>query len=303
MDFRSQLNAIIGEDNPLAAASLTFLSDISSDDRATLALMWPGIGASRRRKIAATLVQLAEDNLEYDFSTALHTLLDDPDAQVRRVAVEGLIEDESVRTVRRLITVLSDDPDPAVRAAAAYTLGPSALRAETGKLKGEWPQRLCNALLAAVRGTGQDIEVRRRALETLGYFSGSADVQAEITAAYKGPDLLRASALVAMGRSMDPQWATILLAELRSAVPMMRYEAVQAVGELGDRANVPAILPLLEDDDLEVQLAAIAALGQLGGRVSAQALRMLGDSATEVTREAIDDALTEVRHAEDPLSP
>jgi HEAT repeat protein len=303
MDFRTELNKIISDEQPFSVAALTFLSDISSADSTTLALMWPGAGVARRRKIAATLVQMAEDNLEYNFNAVFAVLLDDTDVQVRRTAVEGLVEDESVGTVRRLIEVLESDPAPEVRAAAATILGPAALRAETGKLKGEWPARLCDALLRAVRDPEAGDDVHRRALESVAYFCDNAGVTAEIERAYAGRGLVRASAINAMGRNMNARWAPLLLKELQSNEPAMRYEAAHAVGELGEQANVPALLPLLDDPDLEVQLAAIWALGQLGGRVAMQELQMRSEDDDDAIREAVDDALTEIRYAADPLQP
>jgi HEAT repeat protein len=303
MDFRTELNNIISDEHPFSVAALTFLSDIPSADGATLALMWPGASVARRRRIAATLVELAEDNIEYNFSTVFNVLLEDPDAEVRRSAVEGLVEDESVGTVRRLIEVLDSDPSPEVRAAAALVLGPAALRAETGKLKGEWPARLCDALLRAVRDPAAGEDVHRRALESVAYFCDNADVAAEIERAYAGQGRLPASAVNAMGRNMNTRWAPTLLKELQSKNPAMRYEAAHAVGELGERANVPALIPLLDDADLEVQLAAIWALGQLGGRVATQALQLRAQDDDEAIREAVDEALTEIRYASDPLQP
>ena len=41
MDFQTQLNAIISDEHPVSVAGLTFLSDIPSEDRPTLALIWP----------------------------------------------------------------------------------------------------------------------------------------------------------------------------------------------------------------------------------------------------------------------
>ena len=303
MDFQDQLNAIIGDSQPLTAVGLTFLSDLPTAERATLALLWPGISVARRRKIATTLVQVAEDNIEYNFDTALTVLLADPDAQVRRLAVEGLVEDESTGTLRRLITVLESDPDAGVRAAAAVILAPAALRAETGKVKRELADRLRDSLLQAVRDPAADPDVRRRALEAVGYFGGNAAVEAEIARAYDESGLLPAGAVLAMGRNMNHRWVPVLLKEAKSAQPLMRYEAAQALGELGERANAPALLPLLDDDDPEVQLAAVRALGQLGGRVAQQALQMLGADLDPALQEAVEEALTEIRHADSPLAP
>ncbi len=303
MDFHDQLNALIGDNQPLTAAGLTFLSDLPTAEWATLALLWPGVGVARRRKIVTMLVQVAEDNIDYNFAGALTVLLNDPDAQVRQSAVEGLVEDESTGTLRRLITVLESDPTPAVRAAAAVILGPAALRAETGKVKRDLAARLRDSLLQAVRDPAADPEVRRRALEALGYFGGNADVEAEIARAYEDSGLLPAGAVHAMGRNMNRRWVPTLLKEAKSAEPMMRFEAAQALGEMGERANAPALIPLLDDDDPEVQRAAIWALGQLGGRVAQQALQMLGDDVDPTLQDAVDEALTEIRYADNPLGP
>jgi HEAT repeat protein len=303
MDFQAQLNAIIGDEQPLSAAGLTFLSDIPAEDRATLALLWPGMGVDRRRKVVSTLVQLAEDNIDYDFSAVLTVLLEDSDAEVRRLAVEGLVENESAATVRRLIGVLDNDPDPAVRAAAANTLGPAALRAETGRPRGDWPVRLRESLLRAVRAPGVAEDVRRRALESVAYFCNDSEVAAQIERAYAGSPLLRASALLAMGRNMDARWAPTLLDALKSPDPMLRFEAAHALGELHEPQYVPALLPLLDDSDIEVRLAAIWSLGQLGGRVAQQALQMQAREDDPAVREAVDDALAEIRLAANALGP
>jgi HEAT repeat protein len=303
MDFQTQLNAIIGDEHPVSAAGLTFLSDIPTEDRATLALLWPGMGVERRRKVVTTLVQLAEDNIDYDFSAVLTVLLEDSDPEVRRLAVEGLVENESAATVRRLIGVLDNDPDPAVRAAAANTLGPAALRAETGNPRGDWPVRLREALLRAVSAPGAAEEVRRRALESVAYFCNDPQVVEQIEQAYGGSPLLRASALLAMGRNMDARWAPTLLDAIKSPEPMLRFEAAQAIGEMHEPQHVPALLPLLEDSDTEVRLAAIWSLGQLGGRVAQQALQMLAREDDPVVHDAVDDALAEIRLADNPLGP
>ena len=302
MDFQTQLHNIIAEDYPLSAKALTFLSDLARADRTALGLIWPGVAVARRRKIAATLAQLAEDNVEYNFNAVFLTLLDDPDAAVRQTAVGGLVEDESLPALRRLIAVLAGDPAAAVRAAAAQVLGSAALRAEIGKIKGDWPARLAYVVQWSDQ-VGADPEVRRRALESLGYFSGSPDLPAEIERAYNGGGPLRASALAAMGRSMDPRWTPRLTAAVRGPDPLLRFEAAQALGELGEPANVPALVPLLGDADSEVQLAAAWALGQLGGRVAFQALQLHRETESPALRAAIEDALTEIRLAADPLLP
>src|ERR1043165_5715804 len=106
IDFRNELNNLMNEEQAVSAAGLTFLSDIPTAERATLALMWPGVAPARREEIAATPGPLAGDNIEVNLSPVFDVLLDDPDAHVRRLAVEGLEEDESLPILRRLIAIL-----------------------------------------------------------------------------------------------------------------------------------------------------------------------------------------------------
>jgi HEAT repeat protein len=301
-EFETQLTTALDESHPVAAAGLMFLSDLASADRATLDRLWGTASPERRRKIATILVQVAEDNIEYDFNGTLNVLLGDPDAEVRRTAVEGLTEDESNSTVRHLLDLLETDPDAGVRAATALTLGPAALRAETGKIKADLADRIRTVLLQATRDTAQPL-VRRRALESLGYFCENVEVEAEIRRAYTEGGDPAASALAAMGRNMNSRWTPTLVKELRNSRPQMRFEAAQALGELGDRNQVPALLPLLEDDDPEVQRVTIWALGQIGGRAAQQALQGLGSDLPADLQGFVDDALAEIRHSSSPLSP
>jgi HEAT repeat protein len=302
MEFREQLQTIADPAHRPTVKSLTFLSDISREDRAALRETWPALPLDRRRFIARTLVDLAEDNIELDFRTALQVLLDDPDEVVRLAAIEGLWEDESLPLLTRLLELLARDPAPAVRAAAALALGRFSYLAEVGKLRGDRPEQIRQGLLAAVRAAGEDPDVRRRAVESLGNFGKDPEVSAEIGQAYEGTGRLPLSAVYAMGRSMDAQWAPILLRELTSAQAEMRYEAARAVGELGDPEHVAGLIPLLTDNDIEVRQAAIWALGQLGGRPAALALLKYRDSEEPAIREAVQEALNELRYNADPLS-
>jgi HEAT repeat protein len=302
MDFRDKLQTIADPAHRPTVKSLTFLSDISREDRAALREAWPALPPDRRRFIARTLVDLAEDNIELDFRTALQVLLDDPDESVRLAAVEGLWEDESLPLLTRLLELLAQDPAPAVRAAAALALGRYSYLAEVGKLRGDRPEQIRRGLLTAARAGGEDIDVRRRALESLGNFGKDPEVRAQIDQAYTGPGKLPISAVYAMGRSMDARWAATLLHELTNPQAEMRYEAARAVGELGDQAHVTDLIPLLTDTDTEVRQAAIWALGQLGGRPAALALLKYRDSEEPAIREAVQDALNELRYNADPLS-
>ena len=302
MDFADKLQALAATDRRPSVKSLTFLSDLSREDRDALRAGWTSIAPDRRRAVARTLVDLAEDNIELDFRNAYQVLLDDPEEAVRLAAIDGLWEDESPAVLGRLLALIAEDQAATVRAAAVGALGRFTYLAELGKLRDDRKAALRGRLLAVVRNPTEHPDVQRRAIESLGYLSGDDEVSAEIRAGSAGPGKLPISAICAMGRSMDARWAPTLLRELQSAAPEMRYEAARAVGELGDAAHVPALLDLLTDSDVEVRQAAIWALGQLGGRQAAVALLKFRDTDNPAIRDAVEDALSELRYTADPLS-
>src|SRR5581483_7092094 len=101
-----------------SAVEVSRLSGLSSSDLAQFREAWASVPAERRREILQMAVQLAEDDVEMDFSDVFKSCLSDPDATVRAVAIEGLWEDEEFRTADQLAAMLRSDSAEAVRAAA-----------------------------------------------------------------------------------------------------------------------------------------------------------------------------------------
>jgi hypothetical protein len=104
---------------------------------------------------------------------------------------------------------------------------------------------------------------------------------------------MRLSAMVGMGRSCDKRWTKIVLDELESGSPAMRYEAALASGHITLRGAVPTLTRLLDDADPQVRDAVIWSLGQIGGDQAKQALLAALEDADEDTAAALEDALAE----------
>jgi HEAT repeat protein len=298
--FSDRLNKIAQADN-FTPSSLTFLSDLSSEDRATLREAWPRLPVERRRRIVSNLVTMAEDNIELDFRHVFLISLEDPDAQVRLTAIEGLYEDESKLLMGKLINILRHDPNPRVREAAATALGRFTYMAQCEQLAAGQATDLRGALLESARDEQEKPDVRRRAIEALGYLDGDGEIEELIAEAYRRGGSQAESALFAMGRSMDPRWNHIVLEELESDRPAMRYEAARAAGEMVLEDALPRLVRMIEDKDLEVRLAAVWALGQIGGKPAAEALARALSSPEPAVREAAQEAMEEVVFAADPL--
>jgi HEAT repeat protein len=113
---------------------------------------------------------------------------------------------------------------------------------------------------------------------------------------------MRLGAVHAMGRSLDARWMPVLLEQLASDDAEMRFEAVTALGQVGDPSVTTSVLPLLEDEDsADVQLAAVTALGQLGGPIAIKQLTAVLDHPDEAMRAAAEDALEQAQFNADPL--
>lgn len=272
-------------------------SGLARSDRDQFWPVWQRIPAERRAAIIRAMVELAEDNVDLDFSELFQWMLDDPDGTVRTGAVEGLWESDNPRVMRQLLALSAADPSDQVRAAIATVLGRFAYLAEMEELDAALGDALHDGLLALIRDRLQPLEVRRRALESAGYFAQSDDIQRQVELFYANDDqLLRESALVAMGRSMLERWTPIVAREMESPSPALRYEAVRAAGEMADNARALAarVAKLCGDDDSEIALAAIWALGQIGGETARRALQRLSRSQDEARSQAAAEALEEL---------
>jgi HEAT repeat protein len=297
MSITTYIQEIGAREHKLAMRDLKPLSGLDFAEREAFYQAWQAIAPVRRDEIAHAMVELAEDNVDLDFRAALFWMLDDEDAGVRAAALEGLWEDLSGRLMRRLLTLLRDDPAPDVRAGAALALSRFAYQSALGELADAETAVLRAVLVGAALDQGQPLDVRRRALESAGYFADAPEVQREIELSYAGDEqLLRESALVAMGRSMLPRWLPTIGTALSHISPALRYEAARAAGEMAEDAHalVPRLVPLLDDGDSEVALAAIWALGQIGGEAARRALKRIRKSSDETRSQAASEALEEL---------
>jgi hypothetical protein len=300
MSFEEQIARLGDLSQPLHHTELRLLANLGPESLKVFWKEWRQFPSERRAAIVHAIDALTEDNVDLDFRPVFRACLSDGDPDVRAAAIAGLWEDETEPTMDRLISLIGDDSG-AVRETATVALARFAYRGELGELSAAASQRVYQALLATAADPEQALDVRRRAVEGLGYFANSKEAQAEIGRAYAHPELaVRESAILAMGRSMRPTWHPYIERELRSPSPAMRYEAARAVGELGEDGQpmLPALLPLVDDEDGEIASAAIWSLGQVGGPAAKRVLQRIARSKDDARRQAASDALEELSIAE-----
>lgn len=277
----------------LHSTHLMELSGLMGDDLGLFISGWTGLPAPLRQEVLARLNELAEDNVEMDFSAIYRHALSDPDGGVRQRAVAGLWECDDRTVIAPLLSRLREDAEPGVRAAAALVLGHFAILAQTGKLISRDGQRIYEGLLATLRAPDEPVAVRRRALEAVSVFSGE-DVRRWVRWGYESDQpFLRQSAVHAMGRSCDVMWLPTLLMEMDSPDPAMRFEAASAAREMGEEDALERLIELAQDDlDTQVRLAAVEAIGAIGGSRAIRALKRFMASDDEALVEAATEAMS-----------
>jgi HEAT repeat protein len=289
-------------DKSIAFSSLYLLSDLSGSTLEAFQEAWVRYESPIRRRLMKALVELAESSFEVHFDPLFRMSLADPDDEVRALALDGLWESQDMALIGPMLSLLRVDPSPAVRAAAATGLGRFVLAGELEQLEDPVKARIVTDLLTTVHLADESVDVRRRALEAMAYVC-TPEVQDAIDLAYHHEDeQMRISAVAGMGRSCDRRWAEILLVELESSSPAMRYEAAWASGELRLVKAIPLLQQLIDDPDSQVRIAAIEALGQIGGQQARDVLLAAAEDADEYTLEALSDALAEQSLLEGDLS-
>jgi HEAT repeat protein len=296
------LNNLANLDEPISVAALYALSELDKTQIEQFKAVWNTLPADRRVATMQHLVDLGNDSYEVDFNAMFRVGLHDADPAVRAGAISGLWEDVDPALIAPLLHLLQTDNSEAVRAAAASALGHYVYEGELEELDEARVKPIITALKATYRDLLQPIEVRRRALESLGFLSDD-ETSALITQAYQhANDRLKLSAVFAMGRSLDAErWGSIVVEELAAPDPEMRYEAARAAGELEYAPAVRRLGELLDDVDEEVQLVTVWSLGQIGGEKARQLLLAVLDSDAEHLHEEAEDALAELEFKVDNL--
>lgn len=281
--------------------SVLSFSDISPENLKKLQKIWLDVHVDLRRELLLKMGESQENDTLLDFSDVARMALDDPDELVREKAVRLLWDMPDKRLADRLINIMKTDAAVPVRAAAATALGMYVYEGEMDELPETVLSKVVIALLEVEKGA-DDINVRRHALEALG-FSSLDEVNGLIQAAFESDQRYwQISALFAMGRSADDaRWETHVLSMLDHADDEIQFQAIQAAGELGLKKARGILLEkvetYIEDDD--IWSAAIWSLSQIGGDdVREILLAHLETCEDEETTEFLESALENLDFSE-----
>ena len=297
--FQNILDALLDVNTPFPPRYLYRLSDLAQAELAELEKTWTEVPDWRRQALMEDIEELGGNDLILSFEGISRFAIQDPDPKVRSLAIRALWDYETDDLIPALIRFLESDGATEVRAAAATALGRFVYMGEIDELPTDTLRQVEDHLLQAVKGSDAT-DVRRRALESLGYSSREEVPPLIESAFYSGNNDWIMSALFAMGRSANEEWEPQILEMLESDSVELRTEAARAAGELEDRNTVPRLVELLNDEEPEARTSAIWALSQIGGEGVRDILeQMFEDTEDEEEADFIESALDNLAFTED----
>ncbi len=294
ISFKHVIAALLDGNTPFPPTYLHRFSDLEPSDLESLRSIWQQINPARRINLLESLEELAEADTLVCFDDLSRMALTDSEPDARAAAIRLLWECEDPRLADQYMNMLESDNNPIVQASAANALGLYIYLGEIDEVSKSLQKKVEDSLLRVLAGNYPTL-VRRRALESLG-FSSRKEVPRLIREAYERHEKeWTASALFAMGRTIDTRWEKPILANLNNPLSEIQVEAIRAAGQLELASARQPLLDLLdniEELDEEVQTAVIWSLSQIGGDSVRQSLENLMDEIDdEDSIDFLEDAL------------
>lgn len=299
LPFQQLLSALLDQGKPLQPRYYYRLSDLDQEEINLLKETWPQVPVERRRALIEHLEELAKQDSLLSFEALGRFALKDCDPMVRAMATRLLWDFAGKDLAHIFLDMMVSDEDAEARAAAATALGIYIYLGEIEELPEKLLHRIEDNLLKVTQGDDVPL-VRRRALESLG-FSSRQEVPPLIQNAYTSGkvDWLE-TALFAMGRSANKRWSKPVLEMLNSDTTSICFEAARAAGELELSEATEPLIELLQNEDIDIRLAAAWSLSQIGGEGVREALeKSLEEAENKEEIELFEDALDNLTFTEE----
>jgi HEAT repeat protein len=296
------ISRILNSDELLVKSELTRLSSLTNQEIEYLENSWLKADLKRRRKIISYLTELTRQHFSLDFTEIYHFCLKEKDAKIKAEAITALAEEENPLLIRNFVSLLKEDSSKEVRIASAAALGKLSMLGELGNISSKNTTAVYNALLDVLDDKTENSIIRASALEAIAPLN-KPRVKGLIEEAYHSKEeVLKISAIRAMGLNCNRMWLTALIEELQSDDEILRYEAVEACGELGEEDAILYLIELIEDENPRISEAAIKSIGEIGGEEAKEILIRLTANPKAKIRQAAEQVLQELAFCEDPLS-
>jgi HEAT repeat protein len=201
------------------------------------------------RQKAAYLVSHSTDAGDFPL---MFELLGDKDWRVRKTIVDGFVRDPRGEVIERLLDALGDPENAGRRNSATEALvriGEATVPAIVARLRSQ-----------------PDADVRLSLVNLLGDLRSDEGFEVLRDTLGNETDVNVASSIISsLGKFRDAMAIPVLLRVLQREDVWLKFHAIEALGEIGDRAALPAILPLYAEKSLRKPvLEAIGKIGDVG---------------------------------------
>jgi HEAT repeat protein len=230
--------------------------------------------------------------------------LNDPDAEVRRAAVQALERYRDSESLRLIVDSLGNagEATGALVQEVLVRIGMpavgsliDALSDRNTKLRGRAAETLVAIGSASVDSLIQTLRnpsdlVRWRAARALGEIADPRAIRPLIEALGEEDIFLRRDAANAL-RVFGSEAVEPLIFALQDTPSRIQKEAAEVLGRLEDRRAIKPLLAMLEDPSTEVRCAALWALGELGDSDMEETIRFLLEDTDPLVQETARTAL------------
>jgi len=275
------------------------LSYIKDSNQAIFVDVWNKMDVPSRQILLQMLVDVNETHYEFDYEFIGRIALNDTSSTVRRSAIELLSDYETGSLVTVLLKRLDIEQDIDVVAEIIRAFGRYIQKGEVNEFSQSHMQQACEYVDQLLKDENLDIRLKAPAIEALAH-SHLYEMTPFIKQAYTQDTYptLKLSAIVAMGNTCDEQWNAIILRELENDDVDIRIAATRATGMLELREAIPLIKQMLVEPNREQQEIAIEVLGEIGGdealEILTAAAEIAEDHEDEEMLELINDAVTNI---------
>ena len=243
-----------GIDGGLLFRYTSFFSDLIPAQLKSILKIWDEIALPRRHALLAHLKKELSFDLLYSFEVLGRALLKDADPLPRSFAIRLLDDCEDDNLVADFLKIAESDSSFEPRAEAVSALGAYIYYGEVDELSPENLKKIEDTLLAIAQ-TDKNIELRQRAVESLG-FSSRKEVPALIEEAWLDEsEIVRLAATRAAGIMSLASARTILLTALREekdeAVLMASIWSLSEIGGEDVREYMLALLDQFDESEEE----------------------------------------------------
>lgn len=189
-----------------------------------------------------------EDHLDYLDVATLFDLIRDPDIRIQYKAIDGIVRLKDPQTIDHLIVAIQDESEYVRRAAVEI-------------LNHVGTSKHIQALFSAIKD--EDWWVRARAADALARIGGPTVIKAVVDLLKNKDEYLRRAAIEILNVIEDERAFVHLMGAIQDADWWVRERAIDALARMGNKAAVPALLPLIREES-QTAIVTLRALAKLG---------------------------------------